>query len=123
MKNFFAIVKSVIFKNFFNFEGRASRPEFWWFFLFNFIVCVIFALLTPLAPTVLTVISGIYSLAVLFPGLGLFVRRMHDINKSGWNILFALIPLVGAIILIIFLVKPGNAAENKYGPVPEVPHA
>ena len=68
--------------------------------------------------TFLTVLTYIISLALLLPGLGLSVRRLHDINRSGWWVLIGLIPLVGAIILIIWFAKESDPVENQYGPVP-----
>ena len=114
-----AIVKSVILKNYCNFEGRASRPEFWWFFLFNLIVGLILSLFGRVG----TVLSGVWSLAILLPQLGLGVRRLHDINKSGWLLLISLIPVVGWIILLIWWAQAGNTTENQYGPVPQTPTA
>ena len=115
-----AIVKSVILKNYCNFEGRASRPEFWWFFLFNFVVSLVLGLF---GTKVGTILQGIWSLAILLPQLGLGVRRLHDINKSGWLLLLGLIPVVGWIILIIWWAKEGDSTENQYGPVPQTPTA
>ena len=117
--NIIAIVKSVILKNYVNFQGRATRAEFWWFFLFNFLVGLILSLFGKAG----TYLSGIWSLAILLPNLGLTVRRLHDINKSGWAILISLIPIVGWIILIVWLAKEGDMTENQYGPVPETPTA
>ena len=80
------------------FTGRASRSEYWWWVHFTFSV----------------------SLALLLPGLGLGVRRLHDIGRSGWAILLALIPIVGAIILIIWFIKDSDPTPNAYGPVPNL---
>ena len=107
-------------KNYVNFEGRATRAEFWWFFLFNFIVGCILNLF---GPKVGTTLSGIWSLAILLPQLGLGVRRLHDINKSGWYWLIGLIPIVGWIILIVWWAKQGDTTDNQYGPVPVTPTA
>ena len=112
-----AIVKSVILKNYVNFEGRATRAEFWWFFLFNFLVSFILGLLGKTG----TILTSIWSLAILLPQLGLGVRRLHDIGKSGWYWLIALIPIVGWIIVIIWFAKEGDPNENQYGPVPTIP--
>ena len=117
--NIIAIVKSVILKNYCNFEGRASRAEFWWFFLFILVLGVICSLLGKFG----TILSYIISIALLLPDLGLSVRRLHDINKSGWLLLLCLIPIVGAIILIIWWAKEGDTTENQYGPVPVTPTA
>ena len=107
-------VKEVVVKNYVNFEGRASRPEYWWFILAYFIVNVILGII----PKVGTVLSGILALALLIPSIGVAVRRLHDINKSGWWYLLILVPIVGAIILILWFVKPSDNGENKYGPKP-----
>lgn len=114
-----AIVKSVILKNYVNFEGRATRAEFWWFFLFNFLVGLILSFLGKPG----TILSSIWSLAILLPQLGLAVRRLHDIGKSGWYLLFALIPVIGWILLIIWYAKEGDPNDNQYGPVPTIPTA
>ncbi len=114
-----AIVKSVILKNYVNFEGRATRAEFWWFFLFNFIVGAILGCLGKAGAW----LSGAWSIAILLPQLGLGVRRLHDIGKSGWYWLIALIPIVGWIIVIIWFAKEGDPNENQYGPVPTIPTA
>ena len=114
-----AIVKSVILKNYCNFEGRANRPEFWWFFLFNFIVGAILSCLGKAGVW----LSSAWSIAILLPQLGLGVRRLHDINKSGWLVLLSLIPIVGIIVLIIWWAKEGDPNENQYGPVPVTPTA
>lgn len=114
-----AIVKSVITKNYINFQGRATRAEFWWFFLFNFLVSLILSLFGKAGTT----LQGIWSLAILLPQLGLSARRLHDIGKSGWLLLLGLIPIVGWVILIIWWAKEGDPNENEYGPVPQTPTA
>ena len=64
-------------------------------------------------------LPGLWSLAILLPGLAVAIRRLHDIGKSGWFVLLALIPIVGSIILIVFYVKDSEPGENKYGPNPK----
>lgn len=107
-------VETVVLKNYVNFEGRASRPEYWWFTLAYAIVNIILSII----PKVGTALSGILALAVLIPSIGVGVRRLHDINKSGWWLLISLIPVVGAIILIVWFVKPSDNGENQYGERP-----
>lgn len=107
-------VNTVVFKNYVNFEGRATRPEYWWFVLAYAIVNIILSLI----PRVGTILSGILGLAVLIPSIGVAVRRLHDINKSGWWLLIALVPIVGYIIVILWLVKPSDNGENQYGERP-----
>ena len=114
-----ATIKHVILNNYCNFKGRASRPEFWTLFLLNAIVTMIFNMLGKFGMYV----SLIWALALLLPFLGVSVRRLHDINKSGWALLVFLIPFIGQIILIIWWAKKGDANDNQYGPVPQTPTA
>ncbi len=64
-------------------------------------------------------LSGIYGLAVIIPSIAVGVRRMHDIDRTGWWLLIAFIPLIGVIVLLIFALLPGTAGDNKYGPDPK----
>jgi uncharacterized membrane protein YhaH (DUF805 family) len=95
-----------------DFNGRAARPEFWWFVLAQFVVGLILNMVLPL-------LGGLFSLAMLVPSLAVGSRRLHDIGKSGWLQLLALIPIVGWIILIYWAAQPGDPAANQYGPPPE----
>ena len=99
------------FAKFADFNGRAKRPEFWWFALF----CFIGALLLEVAGSY---VSWIFSLATLVPSLAVGARRLHDMNKSGWLQLLWLIPILGWIYLIYLLAQPGDAADNQHGAVP-----
>lgn len=107
------------------FTGRASRAEFWWFFLFTFIInAIVSALMGAFAgikvlKVIMYIIYIIVTLALLLPSLGVLFRRLHDSGKSGWWIFINLIPVVGQIILLVFTVRQGEEAENKYGPKPE----
>lgn len=105
-------------KNYVNFQGRARRKAYWMFVLFNIIVAIIASVIDNVLGTG-GVIGGLYSLAVLLPGLALGVRRLHDIGKSGWWLLIALIPLIGFIVLLIFAVTDSQPGENQYGPNPK----
>ncbi len=107
-------VKLALTTNYCNFNGRSSRSEFWWYFLFTFILGTILGFL------VSNTIVSIISLLLLLPGLGLAVRRLHDIDKSGWWVLISLIPLVGGIILIVWAAKDSQPTPNQYGPVPNL---
>ena len=119
MNDFLAVIKSVFLKNYVNFQGRATRKEFWYAFLFNAIICFILSLFGKVG----MYLSGAWSLAILLPFLGVGARRLHDINKSGWLVLLSLIPIVGIIVLIIWWAKEGDPNENQYGPVPVTPTA
>jgi uncharacterized membrane protein YhaH (DUF805 family) len=93
--------------------------EYWMFFLFNFIIAFVLGFIEGLAggPGVL---GGLYSLAVLLPGLGVSVRRLHDTGRSGWWLFIGLIPLIGAIILLIYMVSDSQEGTNQYGPSPKL---
>jgi uncharacterized membrane protein YhaH (DUF805 family) len=107
-----------VLRQYADFEGRASRTEFWMFVLFNLIFSIAANVLDYLFGTNY-VFSGIYNLAVLIPSLAVSVRRLHDINKSGWMILVGLIPVIGAIWLLILFIMEGTPGENQYGANPE----
>ncbi|KPP83157.1 MAG: Integral membrane protein [Oceanicaulis sp. HLUCCA04] len=115
--NFIEAVKSV-YSNYANFQGRARRSEYWWFFLFVFIVAFILS-------AVETMVTGtmflylIFLLASIIPSIAVQVRRLHDTGRSGWWILLSFIPLVGPIVLIVFYVMDSEAGVNKYGPNPK----
>lgn len=113
-------VKLALTVNYCNFNGRSSRSEYWWFALAMFILSAILNLIFGNSSTLGYVVSGVINLALLLPSLGLGVRRMHDINKSGWWILINLIPLVGWIIFIIWAAKDSDPTPNQYGPVPNL---
>lgn len=104
--------------NYTNFSGRSSRSDYWYVVLANFLIGFIIGFIGGLIPALTgltTLVSSIYTLAVLIPGIALFIRRMHDINKSGWNYFLALIPIVGIIILLVYLCTPSVDENNKYG--------
>lgn len=64
-------------------------------------------------------LSGLYTLAVLIPSIAVSVRRLHDTNRSGWWLLISLVPLVGAIVLFVFLVLDSHPGEHQYGSNPK----
>ena len=106
------------------FSGRSRRMEYWYFVLFNIIVAVVLALIDTLLGTFNVVqgvglLSGIYGLAVLIPALAVTVRRLHDIDRTGWWIFINLIPLIGTIVLLVFELTPGTPGSNSYGPDPK----
>ncbi len=120
-------------KNYANFSGRARRSEFWYFILFNFIVIFLLGVVNEL----LDMLSGdqnaanmsvaspfgfiflLYFMFVLIPYLAVLVRRLHDVNRSGWYILFWLVPLIGPFIILILLITDSMPGENRYGPNPQ----
>lgn len=117
---FVEAIKICVTEKYCNFEGRARRSEYWWFTLANGVASYIVNLIGGLiSPTVGLVLCCIVGLGLLLPGLGVAVRRLHDIGKSGWMVLLALIPIVGAIILIVWCAKDGDPSPNQYGPSPK----
>ncbi|MBN1989515.1 MAG: DUF805 domain-containing protein [Bacteroidales bacterium] len=111
-----------VLKQYADFSGRARRKEYWMFVLFN----IIFAFAAIILDNVLGIaysgygpIYGLYMLAMLIPSIAVGVRRLHDISKSGWMILVGLIPLVGAIWLLILFVMDSKPGANEYGPNPK----
>jgi uncharacterized membrane protein YhaH (DUF805 family) len=100
------------------FTGRAHREEYWMFVLFNMIIAFALNFIEGLAggPGLL---ASIYSLAVLLPSIAVGIRRLHDTGRSGWWLLIALVPLVGTIVLIVFMVQDSKPGDNLYGPNPK----
>ena len=107
------------FKNYINFNGRSRRSEYWWFVLFNLIIQIIIIILANLITKNLMFLSYIYSLIIFLPGLGLVIRRLHDIGKSGWYIFIAFIPIVGVFILLYFFCLDSENQSNEYGESPK----
>ena len=103
------------FKKYTCFSGRARRSEYWYFCLFTTLVSTLLSLILPDVP----IIASLFSLATLLPSLAVAWRRMHDIGKSGaWNFI-VLVPLVGAILLLVWCCKDSTPGDNKYGSNPK----
>lgn len=110
-----------VLKNYAGFSGRARRKEYWMFTLINALIGIAFNLIIALVPALesLAFVYGIYSLALFLPTLAVAVRRLHDVNKSGWMLLIGLIPLIGAIWLLILFCTEGTVGPNQYGEDPK----
>ena len=104
-------------KNYCNFSGRARRQEYWMFVLFNAIFSFILSIIDGMIG--IKILTSLYSLFILMPDLAIQFRRLHDIDKSAWWLLIGFIPIVGAIVLLVFTVKPGTIGANKYGEDPK----
>jgi uncharacterized membrane protein YhaH (DUF805 family) len=121
--------KKVLFKNYANFEGRARRAEYWNFVLCNIILVIpIYALMIASAVnqsesfSILgVVVLVIVAFGLLVPTLAVTVRRLHDLNKSGWYYFIGMIPLVGPIIMLVWYCTEGDRGTNNYGPDPKNP--
>jgi uncharacterized membrane protein YhaH (DUF805 family) len=113
-----------VLKHYAVFRGRASRKEYWYFFGINLAVSLVLMIIDASAgvadsETGIGPLSVIYALAVGIPSLAAFVRRLHDTGHSGWWILIGIAPLVGPIVLLVFLARHGQPGENRFGPNPE----
>jgi uncharacterized membrane protein YhaH (DUF805 family) len=118
-------VQNVLMNNYTNFERRASRSEYWWFALFNLIVNIVTFVIDSTLGTMITYDMGyvgfIALLALLLPSLSVSVRRLHDLGKSGWWLLIAIIPIVnfiGIFVILVFTLMEGEKQPNQYGEVP-----
>jgi len=127
------------FQHCFDFRSRSTRAEYWWFSLFAILASVILSVVDMLIGTYdwetgNGLISGLFGLGILIPGLALGARRLHDINRTGWWQLMGIglilvstgywlgIPLfIGSIVLIVWAIKPSDEGTNKHGPAPRHP--
>ena len=97
------------FTKYADFKGGASRPEFWWFILFNVIATLALSMISPR-------LSNAYSLATILPVIAAGARRLHDTDRSGWWQLVNFIPFIGWIVLIVFFAQKGKQ-PNRYSTV------
>ncbi|MBP3879384.1 MAG: DUF805 domain-containing protein [Lachnospiraceae bacterium] len=106
------------FNNYANFNGRARRSEYWYFFLFYAVISIVLSALARNS-SIFSFISGIFSLALLVPNLAVSIRRLHDIGRSGWYYLISFIPVVGQIIMIVWFCQDSVPGTNMYGMNPK----
>ena len=116
------------FDNYVNFNGRASRSAYWWWVLFGLLVSLAARVLDGLVGSnivrynqygmAIGIISSLVGLALLLPSISVLVRRLHDTNRSGWWYWIAIIPIIGWLVLLFFLVGPGTPGNNRFGPPP-----
>lgn len=114
-----------VIKNYVGFSGRARRKEYWMFALFNIIISIVLGVIDGVLGLQVGGEQGagllglIYSLAVLLPSIAVSIRRLHDTGRSGWWLLIAFVPLIGFIVLLIFMVQDGQPGSNEYGANPK----
>jgi len=106
------------------FSGRSRRKEYWFFVLFVVIISIVLNIIDGLIGVYdrsmgAGLLSTIFSLAILIPSIAVSVRRLHDIDRTGWWVLIALVPLVGWIVLLVFHVQDSTPGTNRYGPNPK----
>lgn len=113
-----------VLKNYATFSGRARRKEYWMFFLISALISIVLTLLDILLGTYSVeyeagLFSGLYSLLILIPSIAVVVRRLHDTDRSGWWILISLIPLIGVIVLFVFICLDSQPGTNRFGVNPK----
>ena len=113
-----------VLKKYAVFSGRARRKEYWFFTLFNIIASIVLALMDGAMGSLSAsggfgLLSGIYALAVFIPSLAVLIRRLHDTGRTGWWVLLCFIPLIGFIVILVFLVLDSDPDANEYGPNPK----
>ncbi|MBU6200710.1 MAG: DUF805 domain-containing protein [Acidobacteria bacterium] len=116
--------KTVVLGNYATFSGRARRSEYWWFALTGVIVSIVLNVVGSISDglnAVTGLVALVYWLGTLIPSLAVAIRRLHDTGRSGWMLLIGLIPLVGVIILIVFLASDSAKGSNTYGASPKYP--
>ncbi len=111
---FMEAVKSC-FRRYVDFQGRSPRSEYWWFYLSILVFYILIIVLAAVVP--LLGILGILMLAFIIPSIAVSIRRLHDLDKSGWWLLLGMIPVVGLILLYWFCLK-GTEGDNRFGPDP-----
>jgi uncharacterized membrane protein YhaH (DUF805 family) len=122
------------FKQYAEFSGRSGRRDYWMFILIHTIITIVVTLVAFIGIMIgILLVSGalwiagvsyygslillfVYYAATLIPSLAIATRRLHDIGYSGWYLLLLLIPIVGAIILLIFMIRGSQPGHNQYGP-------
>jgi uncharacterized membrane protein YhaH (DUF805 family) len=110
-----------VLRQYVDFSGRARRTEYWMFQLFNIVAIIVLLLIDQVLGT--GFLSTIYVLAVFLPSLAVAARRLHDIGRSGWWQLIGIIPIIGAIVMIVWCATDGQPQPNQWGPNPKAVQA
>lgn len=105
------------------FSGRSRRAEYWYFILFSTIITFIVTFIDIAVSTGtgldIQLLGTLYGLAVVLPSLGVLVRRLHDTGRSGWYVFISIIPVIGMIVLLVWLATDSQSGMNQYGPNPK----
>ena len=105
-------------KKYADFSGRSRRSEYWMFFLFNFIIAIALSVVDYVLGSA-GIVGLLFALAILIPSIAVGVRRLHDTDRSGWWLLVGFVPLIGAIVLIVFFVLDSTPGDNRFGANPK----
>lgn len=100
--------------NYAKFDGRVTRRQYWMFTLYSMLVSIAMNIVIAILPF-LAIVSLLYAIALIVPSIGLGIRRLHDLNLSGWFFLIAFVPVLGGLALLFLFCMPGDAEENKFG--------
>jgi len=114
------------FQRYVDCKGRSTRAEYWWWALFTSAVALILIPIDIISGTHsllwgMGLLGGLFSLATIIPSLAVGVRRLHDINRTGWWMLLWLVPEIGWVVLIVWAIERGNKGLSKYGSDPRQP--
>jgi uncharacterized membrane protein YhaH (DUF805 family) len=104
------------FSNYVNFSGRSCRSEYWFWVLFIVLAEIVTSIIDVVIGVRVT--TGIFGLVTILPGLAVAIRRLHDLDRTGWWFLLVFIPLIGWIVLIIWYVTKGTDGPNRFGADP-----
>ena len=118
--NMIEAVRNVLGK-YATFSGRARRAEYWWWTVAYFLVAIVLSIVDAVvvgASGGAGVLNLILALALFVPSIAVAARRLHDINRSGWWQLIIVVPLIGAIVLIVWYCTKGTAGSNRFGEDP-----
>ena len=121
MMSFTDAVRTCLKEKYINFSDRAARSEYWWFALFCWGVAIALSILDNLIfndASGYGIFSTIWGLAIVVPSIGVGVRRLHDLDKSGWWLLLSCIPVIGFLILVFWFIQQGTAGQNRFGADP-----
>lgn len=103
-----------------DFSGRAPRSEYWWWVLAMFLLSLVLsfaaAAVASDAQKAADIATGVLLVATFLPSLAVTVRRLHDTDRSGWWILVGLVPIIGSIILLVWMASEGSHRANQWGP-------
>ena len=123
--SFVEAVQTCVTKKYATFSGRARRSEYWYYTLFSILVSLVTSVvggaLFVHSEGDVNILSALASIALFLPGLGVAIRRLHDIGKSGWWYLILFVPFIGWIVLLIFLCRDSDRGPNRFGASPKYP--
>lgn len=112
-----------VWKNSFNYSGRARRKEYWMFTLINMLIYIALSVVLGMISSPDSMLGAgvvlIFALAAIFPAIAVGVRRLHDTSRSGWWMLISLVPLIGGIWFLVLMVLDSKPETNQWGPSPK----